>query len=120
MKIYKLATLSIFLMTNLLIFGYVNPLGNLSLDEIQGDARKRAEMTRIAEIEEEMYLERSPRETQWLTEEEPEDARLIMYLDPAVGYGPRKDYELIEAIEYKYPDGTTRIVSYDGTLLKDK
>lgn len=120
MKIYKLATLSIFLMTNLLIFGYVNPLGNLSLDEIQGDARKRAEMTRIAEIEEEMYLERSPRETQWLTEEEPEDARLIMYLDPAVGYGPRGEYELIEAIEYKYPDGTTRIVSYDGTLLKDK
>ncbi len=120
MKFYKLATLSIFLMTNLLIFGYVNPLGNLSLEEIQGDARKRAEMTRIGEIEEEMYLERSPREVQWLTEDEPEDARLIMYLDPAVGYGARGEYELVEAIEYKYPDGTTRIVSYDGTILKDK
>ncbi len=120
MKIYKPVTLFIFLMANLLVFGYVNPLGNLSLEEVQGDARKRAEMTKIAEIEEGMYMERSPRNAQWFMEEEPVDARLIMYLDPAVGYGARGEYELTEAIEYKYPDGTTRIVSYEGTVLKDK
>jgi len=120
MRNYKIATLFIFLMANLLVLGYVNPLGNLSLDEVRGDARKRAEKVRIAEIEEGMYLERSPRNTQWFMEEEPVDARLIMYLDPAVGYGPRGEYELIEAIEYKYSDGATRIVSYEGIVLKEK
>ena len=120
MKNYKMIILLSFLMTNLLVLGYVNPLGNLSLEEVKGDVRRRAEKERIGEIEESMYLERSPR-AQWLTDEpESREARMIMYLDPAAGYGSREEYELVEAIEYKYSDGSKRIISYDGRVLKDK
>jgi len=121
MKNYKMIVFLTFLMTNLLVLAYVNPLGNLSLDEVKEDAKRRIEKEEIAEIEENMYIERSPRNAQWMLHEtEPMEARRIMYLDPATGYGPRSDYELIEAIEYKYSDGTTRVMSYDGRILKDK
>ena len=120
MKNFKLITLLTFLMTNLLVLGYLKPLGDMSAGEVKRDVKQRVERQRIAEIEKNIDAERSPRSGQWVIEEEPAEARLIMYLDPAVGYGAREEYELVEAVEYKYPDGSKSIISAEGEVLKDR
>lgn len=119
MKIYKMTTLFTFFITSFLIFGYIDPLGDMTMEDVRADVRRIEEQAKIAEIEEQMNLGRSPRESMFMAEE-PVEARLIMYVDPVVKYGQQGEVELIEAIKYKYEDGTTEIITYDGEVLKGR
>lgn len=119
MKKYSIFIILAFFMANLLALGYLNPLGNLSLDEVKDEARIEEE--KDFDTEEEKNIERSPREVQW-SEDEPEviGVNIIRYPDPGISYGRLGEHRLVEAMEYRYSDGTTEIVTSDGKILKER
>ncbi len=115
MKNYKINVLFTFLLANFLAFGYLNPLESTSRNEVLIIAKKKSELRRIAEIEKNMNYYYSFTDKPELT-----DKKLIIYQAPDSRYKSLGEHGLVEAIEYKYSDGTTCIVSYDGKILKNK
>ena len=115
MKNYKIYVLFSFLLTNFLAFGYLNPLESTSRNEVKMITKKKSELRRITEIERNM-------DHYYLFTNDPKliDKKLIIYQAPDSRYKPLEEHGPVKAIEYKYSDGTTCIVSYDGKILKNK
>ena len=115
MKKYWTLLIISFFIESISSIAHIDPLGNLSLDEI----RKANRAGQGVEQEyNEKNMDRLSRDTDMWSQSELIETKSISYPDPlrrARQYGSDRN---VRAFENSYSDGTTEIITEDGRVLK--
>lgn len=115
MKKYWTLLLISFFIGSISSIAYIDPLGNLSLDEVR-------EASRVEQEVEQDYIEedreRFSRDTDMWGHSELIETKSISYPDPIRRAGQHGSDRNVRAFENTYSDGTTEIVTEDGRVLK--
>lgn len=115
MKKYWALLIISFFIGSISSIAYIDPLGNLSLDEIRESSRAGQEVEQ--EYNEE-NMDRLSRDTDMWGQSELVETKSISYPDPLRRAGQHGSDRNVRAFENSYSDGTTEIITEDGRVLK--
>ena len=113
MKKYWVLLLISFFISSILSIAYIDPLGNLSLDEVREASRVEQEVEQDYEDR-----ERFSRDTDMWGHSDLIETKSISYPDPMKRAEKHGSDRNVRAFENSYSDGTTEIITEDGRVLK--